>query len=365
MNFSRLWHPPRAGDETRLIAAIVVLVPAVVLVVTAVVEALRVHQFTWLPGPVTPAANFLLAGAIPAALVGAWAAMRRSSLNKMSAILLAACMFAPVLTALCGILSADSGIGAVSFYLLGTVPVAYLWRRRTSVVQLTLSISASLVHFLWLDPVHLALTKWVGISVLMVGVTQAFSISRTKQHMYEQELKAQIRQDNLTGLASRQHLAERIAQVRESSPTGAGHAFIVLDLDGFKQVNDNHGHASGDEVLRRVAQKLQNCVRSTDVACRLGGDELAVFLPNTTLQVAQGRAAEIDVVISQTSIRLLNGDVISMQASIGLAHATSAELDLEQLYIVADRRLYAAKRRSRSAQSAVNSPPKVSGESSC
>lgn len=85
--------------------------------------------------------------------------------------------------------------------------------------------------------------------------------------------------DAVTGLHNRHHFMERIdqilAQTRQSGQTGA---LLFLDLDGFKQVNDNLGHEQGDELLRQVGQRLRNSLRSGDVICRLGGDEFAVIL---------------------------------------------------------------------------------------
>src|SRR4029077_20452046 len=93
-------------------------------------------------------------------------------------------------------------------------------------------------------------------------------------------LEAAARRDSLTGVANRQAFDERLAhELAVTRRTGHPTAVVLLDIDDFKQINDRHGHVSGDEVLCAVATVARRSLRDTDLVARLGGDEFAAILP--------------------------------------------------------------------------------------
>jgi diguanylate cyclase (GGDEF)-like protein len=135
------------------------------------------------------------------------------------------------------------------------------------------------------------------------------------------ELRHQATHDALTGLANRALLAEHLTALPPTAPL----SILVLDLDGFKQVNDVHGHHSGDELLVSAARRLTARVRADDLAVRLGGDEFAVVLPHTGADRARDLAAAVTAALSEPYA--LSATTARVGASVGVATGTPAGLD--------------------------------------
>jgi len=122
-------------------------------------------------------------------------------------------------------------------------------------------------------------------------------------------------------------------------------ALIYLDLDHFKSVNDQHGHAVGDALLRSVAAALTRHVRASDVVARLGGDEFAVLLWNVDAVHAEAKAAELEAVITQLHVAHSGAD-LSVGASAGIAALVASATPAEAID-AADRAMYARKKLRR------------------
>ena len=146
--------------------------------------------------------------------------------------------------------------------------------------------------------------------------------------------------DELTDLANRRRFREALrAEVARSQRHGAPLSLLLADLDGFKRVNDEHGHQVGDEVLYAVARLIEDRVRATDIAARLGGDEFAVLLPDTPLTGATAIAEKLRAALhdEQTQLQLRH-----VTASFGAAEL-QAGADGDALLRDADAALYSAK----------------------
>jgi diguanylate cyclase (GGDEF)-like protein/PAS domain S-box-containing protein len=152
--------------------------------------------------------------------------------------------------------------------------------------------------------------------------------------------------DPLTGLANRRALERTLkAAISRAQTRGRGVAVLMLDLDGFKAVNDRHGHAAGDEALREVARRLRRCVRERDLVARLGGDEFVVVL--TDLGSAPPDAAldtveRVGAALSEP-IAVDHGTEVRLRAAIGVAGHPADGATVAELLSVADRSMYAAK----------------------
>lgn len=175
------------------------------------------------------------------------------------------------------------------------------------------------------------------------AVAQVLSTSIGRARAYAQ-IRHQAQHDALTGLSNRQLLADRMTLALQAA-TRAGHscALLLLDLDGFKDVNDSQGHSAGDEVLRQVAARLLTRVRSSDTVARLGGDEFAVCLSwLTSSDVAHSVAAEIGGLFDIP----FDSDVgpVRLSASIGIAIAPEHGEEAGLLLQRADLAMYRAKR---------------------
>ncbi len=171
----------------------------------------------------------------------------------------------------------------------------------------------------------------------------AHEVQTLTQRLEQAQTEALL--DPLTGLNNRRGL-ERSLQ--ESGATLTGFALLLADIDNFKSINDTHGHLLGDKVLRAVAQVVRGCIKGRDTAARMGGEEFAVLLPETSVQGAAALAEKIRQAISQVSIRRVdrNEYVGNVTLSVGVAGA-EAEETLESLVERADAALYVAKRGGR------------------
>lgn len=164
-----------------------------------------------------------------------------------------------------------------------------------------------------------------------------------RRHMVEQSLFDVATHDPLTGLANRllfgDHLLRAIGRSRRSRTGGA---LFLLDLDGFKPVNDSFGHSAGDRVLTLIAERLTGGLRETDCVARLGGDEFAIVLEDISERTLLARkAAELLVRIAQPM--LFDGIVVRVWASLGVARFPNDGLDPQSLIGCADDAMYAAK----------------------
>lgn len=159
---------------------------------------------------------------------------------------------------------------------------------------------------------------------------------------------AALRTDPLTGLGDRTLLAQ---QVRRGTPRGTVRGLLLLDLDGFKQVNDALGHVAGDTVLREVARRVRTTADPQDTVVRLGGDEFAVLTAPLPTTDAVGRVADALLAALAAPVRV-DGVDLAVSASLGTAVEGRDGIGLEQLLRAADQAMYAAKRAARAHRDA-------------
>jgi diguanylate cyclase (GGDEF)-like protein len=164
-----------------------------------------------------------------------------------------------------------------------------------------------------------------------------------------EETERSARTDALTGLSNRRVFHEILdAEIRRSRRYRWPVTVMMLDLDHFKDVNDSYGHMLGDLVLERVGGIVRHAVRDADAACRFGGEELAVVLPETAREGGYAVAERIRRRVEQSfSGRPIDGHDISMTVSVGLATFPDDGLHADELVARADEALYGAKHRGR------------------
>jgi diguanylate cyclase (GGDEF)-like protein len=155
--------------------------------------------------------------------------------------------------------------------------------------------------------------------------------------------------DPLTGVANRRRMDEVLAvRWRTAARTGRPLAVAMIDLDRFKEFNDRHGHAAGDECLRRVAHDVRGTVREADLVARFGGEEFLVVMPDADLDTALVVAHRLqDRLATPTALPPTHGSGL-VTASIGVAAAVpTTDTGWEKLVTLADAELYQAKRAGR------------------
>ncbi|MFN3311386.1 MAG: diguanylate cyclase domain-containing protein [Thermomonas sp.] len=159
----------------------------------------------------------------------------------------------------------------------------------------------------------------------------------------ERELEHHAHHDPLTGLANRRRLEQAVHAALGQAVERAGQvALLYIDLDGFKQVNDGGGHDAGDQVLRMLAQRLQDGVRQSDLVARIGGDEFVVLLPGCSVADAHAMAGQLRQCLRAPCT--LQAATFALDASIGIACFPDDGADAATLIARADAAMYAGKR---------------------
>lgn len=150
--------------------------------------------------------------------------------------------------------------------------------------------------------------------------------------------------DPLTGLYNRGYFDQRLPrELGNATITGAPLSLLVLDIDHFKSINDDYGHARGDAALQAVGRLILRLVRKPVVACRYGGEEFALLMPRTDCQAAQVVAERLVREVAQTDF-----DGLALTVSVGVASSeSSADISAPEFFELADRALYKAKRKGR------------------
>jgi diguanylate cyclase (GGDEF)-like protein len=152
--------------------------------------------------------------------------------------------------------------------------------------------------------------------------------------------------DHLTGIGNRARFDQALSsELKHSIRTGEAFALLTMDLDGFKDVNDSHGHPAGDEVLCEITRRLATLVREGDVLARLGGDEFAIVMRHGSRASAESLALRITASL-QPPVGLSSGKAVAVGVSVGIAEYTGDVAMPATMLARADKMLYEAKQRS-------------------
>lgn len=296
--------------------------------------------------PVAVVASWCGAGVL-VLLAGAYAAFPPARLDRVGAFLLTAVIGVVVACAL-NLVTRDHSAAAQAFL---SFPVLWggLHLRRAAaglVTGLALVLDAA-VLFQLEEPVA-ASTDVLAFGAVLITACVMLVRSGDGQERLVALLQQQATSDSLTGLVNRRVLDEALSAALGDRDTGPGTALVLLDIDSFKTVNDQHGHPVGDDALVHIAGVLRSVVRAGDaVLSRMGGDELAVLLPRCPSDVAVRRAGEVLDAVRSQPLPLPDGGLLALSLSLGVAHAPTHADGLEELYAAADAALYAAKRAGR------------------
>lgn len=229
--------------------------------------------------------------------------------------------------------------GNHTFRIIGIVFVVLAivcsWRVAGGVFDLTFSLSPTLPRLLWIA------TSLISFPMLTVLLTL-----HTSQRLQD-EIHAQARRDTLTDAYNRRALIEFADKewsrsVRHDYPL----SILSVDIDHFKNFNDQHGHQTGDVALVQVSKAAQAALRSDDFWCRYGGEEFIALLPNTTKDQAMAVAERLRQAVENTTISSPHGS-LSVSVSIGVAERSSNHSSLSEVLAISDAALYRAKAAGR------------------
>lgn len=185
----------------------------------------------------------------------------------------------------------------------------------------------------------------VALDAILLSMALAEQIRRAEnEKILAQEL---ARKDNLTSLSNRLAFDEVSKQIWQSTiKFDQELCFIMLDLDFFKKVNDQYGHAAGDEVLKQVSNEISEVVRDSDILVRWGGEEFAIILPQCSLVQARQLAERIRKHIEALNI-IIDNNTVKVTASFGVAQRSEETKSIHDLLSQADKLLYKAKQAGR------------------
>ncbi|WP_431256870.1 diguanylate cyclase domain-containing protein [Roseateles chitinivorans] len=187
---------------------------------------------------------------------------------------------------------------------------------------------------------------WIDLSGMLVSEEESLWMLMDIDALKQSEEKAygMAFRDALTGLPNRRLFEEKLADAQATAlRADAGIAVCYLDLDGFKPVNDRHGHEAGDEVLQAVGARLQQTLRANDIVARLGGDEFAIVLVASSDVGAARAVLQRCLAEIERPIEVAGGHRVTVSASIGIVLARGS-CDLAAVMRGADEAMYAAKR---------------------
>jgi diguanylate cyclase (GGDEF)-like protein/PAS domain S-box-containing protein len=192
---------------------------------------------------------------------------------------------------------------------------------------------------LTVSPIHDAAGSVVGASTIARDIGDRV--------LYQNELRYLADHDPLTGARNRRRFEQDVTeQVARSRRYGEPAALLIVDLDGFKLINDTHGHKTGDRALQAVSAALTTRLRDTDVIARIGGDEFAVLLPYVTAGHAARVAEDLRRVVDDCLIELAEREPLRISASIGVSVIEPDEAVADDaVFIEADRAMYEDKRQ--------------------
>ncbi len=241
----------------------------------------------------------------------------------------------------------DDSAGSQGFFVLPVIWAAFYLRPLGFAIIAGASAAVMVAVALVVTPGGVAGgALYLVAAVLTTGVL--IFRERRATEITERLLELQANTDALTGLSSRRVLDGELAEAL-AGEDASGASLIVVDVDHFKSINDLGGHLAGDTVLRAVGSVIAQAAGPADVACRMGGDEFALLVRGRPDEEAVAVAERLCADVREIPAPPGSGPARDgrMSISVGVAHAPADAGGVEELYEVADRRLYAAKARGR------------------
>ncbi|SLN32811.1 Response regulator PleD [Falsiruegeria litorea R37] len=200
-------------------------------------------------------------------------------------------------------------------------------------------------------------------------ISMAIANVRMRDQLHDQSVR-----DPLTGLFNRRHMTDQLRKlISRSQASGAPVSLIAVDVDHFKKFNDNHGHDAGDMVLRAVGSVLQQSCDGDEIACRMGGEEFTLILPDSSPTEVMTRAEKLRKSVEDIAVRYGEKTLPRITISLGLAHYPTHGTMPQDLMRAADDALYDAKAKGRNqvciatlpheaAKTAAQTPPTLAAE---
>lgn len=333
--------------EARRMQPFLLVTPAVAMMLGGFAEASGSDLIGVVPTTGDVSANLFGMLGFPALLVlAAWA------LYRVPPDWVCGCLVLVILGGFLGTLALnvgfeDSSSGGWMFYVVPLIGGGYLLRPLGAAVMTVLACNCAVAQAYLVDTSHRAGVESLFFTVVAVTITTVLVKAREQQSAVEEELRAASTTDALTGLTTRQVFDEVVLGAVEPLAAGEQGGVIIVDVDYFKQINDKYGHPVGDETLIQVAALLRDTAQDGELICRLGGDELVLFIRGCSAQETQARAELIAELAASVVVPTPKGPIAGVSLSVGAAHGPTHAPSLRDLFSVADEALYEVKRDGR------------------
>ena len=189
-------------------------------------------------------------------------------------------------------------------------------------------------------------TMGIGLLIVLIVIPMYFASLVRQLHAALARMRTMATHDTLTDLPNRHSFYEQLQHtLRLAERNNTVFAVVFIDLDGFKPINDDLGHAAGDAVLKSVARRLEQCVRKCDVVARFGGDEFVIILSDVSKTAVPSVARKI---IDTVAIpHEFNGKTVALSSSMGIATYPDSGRSIDELVARADAAMYRSKRAGR------------------
>ncbi|MBQ9688503.1 diguanylate cyclase [bacterium] len=235
---------------------------------------------------------------------------------------------------------------------LAAVVALIIFKSPSTLISISLTMLTALVYLIFSYYMMKFFNIWIAVAI--PGVTILLTLILTyvvkyilKSRDFENQYKlATI--DGLTELYNHRYFQEQMLQlITNGKRYNNKFSMIIIDIDFFKKFNDVYGHQSGDAVLKQVAAKLKKNVRSSDIVCRYGGEEMTILLPNTDYEEAVITAEKICGIIAEKPFKLANNQESNVTISLGVSTYPQDGEAPAEIIENADKRLYRAKENGR------------------
>lgn len=236
--------------------------------------------------------------------------------------------------------------------LLGLLIASIVTRVSSAFTASMMSLSAYFIYILIAYYSMKYENLWLEVVYPLIFSIAAFTLAYIVKYLiksrdFEQQYKLATT-DGLTELYNHRYFQEQIRmQVEQSKRYNHNFSLIIIDIDFFKKFNDTFGHQSGDAVLRQVAQTLKKNVRSTDIVCRYGGEEMSIILPNTGKDEALSTAQKICERVASKKFKLAGDKETNVTISLGVSTFPYDGDNASTIIEAADKKLYKAKNNGR------------------
>jgi diguanylate cyclase len=250
-----------------------------------------------------------------------------------------------------------------AYLLTGFVTTSLLWAPIPAGLMATSLLLLGLVNLLgWMTKARLCGLQREQFALLLEEreANRRLQAEIEERSQLEEQLRYMASTDDLTGLANRRHffeLAER--ELRRAHRDATPLALCMVDIDLFKNLNDCHGHAVGDQVLTAVAACCRSVLRETDIIGRYGGEEFVIALPRANLQTATTIAERLRDKVAKLSLPM-DSTIDHLSVTVGISRVESNETQLDPALLRADQALYEGKARGRNCVVVARQDPSLS-----